>query len=76
MKHFVELCRTLSPVVLLLCGLNVSAETVPSFVVKNCKIDNAWSLPGHPEIMEKTWQEVCIAIDLPPTDVPGGGVVC
>jgi hypothetical protein len=41
-------------------------------VVQNCKIDNAWSLSNHPEIMEKTWQDVCKVIDLPPTDVPGG----
>ncbi len=72
MKHDVKLRGTFAVIGLILYSLNVIAETIPSSQVRNCKIDAAWTLSGHPEIMEKTWQGVCRAIDLPPTDVQGG----
>ncbi len=72
MKHDMGLCWIYVAAVLSLSSFALFAETTSSLVVKNCKVDGAWTLPNHPEIMEKTWQDACRAIDLPPTDVPGG----
>jgi hypothetical protein len=52
--------------------LSVYAETIPAISVISTKIDVAYTLNNDRSIMEKTWQDVCRAIDLPPTDVPGG----
>lgn len=52
--------------------IGIRAETIPAIMTTNTKIDTAYTLNSNPSIMEKTWQGVCDAIGLPPTDVPGG----
>ncbi len=58
--------------ILLFKSINLWAETIPSSMIKNCKIDVGFTLNDHREIMEKTWQDVCAVLELPITDVPGG----
>lgn len=50
----------------------IHAETISAIMVRNTKADTAYTLNNNRSIMEKTWQGVCEAIGLPPTDVPGG----
>lgn len=68
----VKLFRILTVVVLLSLSIDLIGETIPSSAIKNCKIDNAFTLNSNREIMEKTWQDVCRVLDLPPTDIPTG----
>ncbi len=68
----VKLSKTITAFVLLLQSLNLSGETIPPSTIKNCKIDNAYTLNSNREIMEKTWQDVCRVLKLPPTDIPNG----
>jgi hypothetical protein len=72
LKLNLKLSRVLLIVILFFCGLNLNAETIQSIASFNCKIDEAYTLNSNRKIMEKTWQDVCRAIDLPPTDEPGG----
>lgn len=67
-----RICNLFALAVFLLGSLDLFAETIPSVTMKNCKIDIAYTLNSHREIMEKTWQDVCKALGLPITDVPGG----
>jgi len=59
-------------VVILMWGNFTFSETIPGITVENCRIDGGWFLPDNKEVMEKTLQDICKLIDLPPTDVPGG----
>jgi len=68
----VRLSKIFSVFVLLLHSFNLSGETLPSTVIKNCKIDNAYTINSLRDIMEKTWQNVCRVLGLSPTDIPGG----
>lgn len=56
----------------IILSFNLLAETIASIKIQNCKMDRAYTLNGHSEIMERTWQDVCRIIGLPPTDIPGG----
>ena len=58
--------------ILIINCMGLKAETISSVIINNCKIDNAYTVNNHREIMEKTWQDVCAALGLPITDVPGG----
>lgn len=69
---FDRLSRILTAIVLMSSNIILFAETVPSVIIKNCKIDIGYTVNSHREIMEKTWQDVCKALELPVTDVPGG----
>lgn len=52
--------------------VNLSAETISAIMMANTKMDVAYTLNENRSIMEATWQGVCKAIGLPPTDVPNG----
>jgi len=58
--------------ILLAASMYISAEIIPSNLVRNCKVDNRYTVNGKRNIMEKTWQDVCKALDLRPTDISGG----
>ena len=57
--------------VLLMNCMYLDAETITASMIKNTKVDEAYTLNNHREIMEKTWQDVCAVLGLPITDVPG-----
>lgn len=63
---------------IILCGflfmhsLNLHSETIPAIRLKNTLVDVYYNLSGDTSITGKTWQEVCSAIGLPPTNTPGG----
>lgn len=52
--------------------ISLYAETIPAMMIINSKMDEAYTLNDNRSIMETTWQGVCEALGLPPTDVPGG----
>ncbi|KTD75212.1 hypothetical protein Lwal_3253 [Legionella waltersii] len=58
--------------ILAMSYISVYAEIISAIMTTNTKIDCAYTLNSNRSIMEKTWQGVCDAIGLPPTDVPGG----
>lgn len=72
MNHDATFRGTWLLVGLIFYSLNVIAEMIPASLVTNYKTNAAWTLPGNPEIMEKTWQDVCKKIALPPTDIHDG----
>lgn len=51
---------------------SLDAETISAVIIKNTKVDNAYTVNSNRSIIEKTWQEVCAVLGLPATDVPGG----
>ncbi len=72
MRLDLKLCKIVLVIMLTLYHLNLMAETIPALVTKTFQIDQYFTAVDYPYIKEKTWQAVCHAIGLPPTDVPGG----
>ncbi|WP_229669388.1 hypothetical protein [Legionella impletisoli] len=50
----------------------IHSETITSITTNNYKIDERYTVNGRSDIMEKTWQDVCKALGMKPTDIPGG----
>lgn len=50
----------------------IHSQTIASITTSNYKIDERYTVNGRGDIMEKTWQDVCKALGMKPTDIPGG----
>ena len=52
--------------------INLYSETIPATIIPNTLVDVNYNLTTDTSITGETWQAVCEAIGLPPTDLPGG----
>ncbi len=57
---------------LIMNSIHLYTETVSAIMTTNTKTDSAYTSNSNRSIMEKTWQGVCDAIGLSPTDVLAG----